>query len=294
MSSPKLKTTLESQHPWKMIVRAESKILIETFVDLFEDHLRTRLAELSPKPLGLATGRTMEPIYAALVKRLKAWSISDLKKLQMNWCSFNLDEYIGLSERNPNSFTSYMTRHVREPLNLSAESLRVPNTRVDDLQKAASVYAEQLKSFGGLGFQLLGLGSNGHVGFNEPPCGPDHLCRVVTLSESTRKQNAEFFGGAFHNVPLQAITLGMREILAADEIHLIVIGKSKAKILKSLLSSPCSNSLPASWLKCHPKLSLWADNSALNEIRVEPFKEEITRIDMSQYMSTTVFGLTKD
>jgi glucosamine-6-phosphate deaminase len=113
--------------------------------------------------------------------------------------------------------------------------------------------------------QLLGLGSNGHVGFNEPPCGRERVCRVVELSEATRRQNAGLFGGDPAAVPPRAITLGLKEILAAEQIHLVVTGRGKAPILGRLLAMDQPDpAVPASWLLEHPQFSLWADADALS------------------------------
>lgn len=238
--------------------------LVEAVVDALEGHLRQRLGEQRPKPLGLATGRTMVPIYAALVARVQRWPADELEDLRQGWCSFNLDEYVGLGAADEQSFSAYMARNLGEPLQLSPQQLHLPDGEATDPQQQACRYADQLQSFGGVGVQLLGLGSNGHVGFNEPPCGPDASCRVVSLSESTRQQNAAAFGADPSKVPLKALTLGLREILEADEIHLIVTGKAKAEILKELLNSPCTDQLPASWLRPHPRVALWVDQAALN------------------------------
>ena len=114
-----------------------------------------------------------------------------------------------------------------------------------------------------MGVQLLGLGSNGHVGFNEPPCGAQVGCRVVKLSAATRAQNAGLFGGDPQQVPEAAITLGLKEILEATEIHLVVTGSGKAAILQKLLQEGPSEQLPASWLRQHGRVWLWVDRAAM-------------------------------
>jgi glucosamine-6-phosphate deaminase len=132
-------------------------------------------------------------------------------------------------------------------------------------EAAADRFAAEILSAGGIGSQLLGLGSNGHVGFNEPPCGPDVRCRVVKLSPATRSQNASAFQGSPGLVPEQAITLGLQEILAAKELHLIVTGAPKAGILRKALELDGDPEVPASWLRRHPKLWLWVDDAAWGE-----------------------------
>ncbi len=262
MKSAESKFSPSWKFPRLTIVRSEGVNLVTSIVDILEKRLRRRLFELCPKPLGLATGRTMEPIYEALVARLRSWSASDLERLLYGWCSFNLDEYAGLKDGDDRSFRSYMSRHLGGPLQLNADKLRLPDGQAKDLHKESCCYTNQLKSYGGVGVQLLGLGSNGHVGFNEPPSSPDLSCRLVSLSHSTRVQNAFLFNGDPLQVPSQAITLGLNEILGAEEIHLIVTGHGKADILKELLHSPCSPHLPASWLRLHKNVSLWVDQAA--------------------------------
>ena len=237
--------------------------LIETVVDHWEMRLRERLDHSSPRPLGLATGRTMEPFYAALVQRLRQWTSADLNRLRQGWLSFNLDEYVGLPAHHGASFRAYMEKRLGEPLGLSSAQLCLPDGAAADPAQEARRYGLQLLQAGGIGMQLLGLGSNGHVGFNEPPCCADAPCRCTDLSLATRDQNAEAFGGAPDLVPDRAITLGMAEILAAEEVHLIVTGAAKAAILRRLLTGGCDPALPASWLLRHPRVRLWVDDAAL-------------------------------
>ncbi|WP_320667076.1 glucosamine-6-phosphate deaminase [Prochlorococcus sp. MIT 1307] len=240
--------------------------LVEILVDVLEDRLRKRLFQMESKPLGLATGRTMQPIYTSLVSRLKDWPKPKMDSLLEGWCSFNLDEYVGLSNESTDSFAAFMAQFLGTPLSLTPDKLRLPDGCAKDPQKEALLYAEQLKTLGGVGIQLLGLGVNGHVGFNEPPCGSDSSCRVVSLSAETRKQNAFAFRGDPHLVPRNAITLGMQEILDAEEIHLVVTGATKANTLYSLLNEPMSECLPASWIKQHNNICLWCDYSSLTKV----------------------------
>ena len=166
------------------------------------------------------------------------------------------------------SFLGFMFRNLEFPLKLPPGKLQMPNGSARDPFKEASSYSQRLRLLGGLGVQLLGLGNNGHVGFNEPPCGPDSACRVVTLTSSTRQQNAYAFGDEIACVPKQAITLGFREILLSEEIHLIVTGSAKASILEALINSSCSDQLPASWLRRHQRVFLWADQDAVKGLRL--------------------------
>ncbi len=254
--------------PYRITVCDSTAQLVQKIIDFLEVRLRERVSGKHVKPFGLATGRTMEPIYSALVERLKSWPNNDLNKLLDDWISFNLDEYLGLKDGDSRSFRSYMERTIGVPLDLNSSKLRIPYGQAQDPHKEASSYLDDLLSFGGLSFQLLGLGLNGHIGFNEPPSGPEDSCRVVTLSSATFKQNAFSFGGDQDIVPRKAITLGMKEILAAEEVHLIVIGKEKSSILYELFCSKCSDQIPASWLRNHQKVFLWADSAAYEKVQV--------------------------
>jgi glucosamine-6-phosphate deaminase len=214
-------------------------------------------------PLGLATGRTMEPVYAALVRRVAALEEQQEEGLRQRWLSFNLDEYVGLGAADPGSFHAAMHRHLLEPLQLASSWLRLPEGLADDPHAEAERYGAALGAAGGIGLQLLGLGLNGHVGFNEPPAAADSRCRCLDLSDSTRRQNAGAFGGDLAAVPARAITLGLAEILAARRILLVVTGAAKAPVLRALLRQPPGVELPASWLQGHPQVEVIADRAAL-------------------------------
>ena len=248
----------------KIIVRPTECQLVESFVDYFESNLKKRLIDKHAKPLGLATGRTMEPIYKSLVTRLSSWPENNFKRLIDGWRSFNLDEYVGLdSKDNHLSFKHYMYENLAEPIGLDELKIGMPDWQALDPYKEAEIYSARVNTLGGIGLQILGLGTNGHIGFNEPTCNKDQSCRVVSLSVSTRNQNVYAFQNNLTRVPSQAITLGLKEILNAEEIHLIVTGSAKAKILNQLLRSSPSPCLPASFLCLHPSFFLWADTKAL-------------------------------
>ena len=249
--------------PFQLVQRDQPAELMQACSQHLEQCLQQRLSQSNPRPLGLATGRTMEPLYGALVARLQRWPQQQLEHLRRHWLSFNLDDYVGLPAGDASGYGAYMQRHLGQPLGLGPQQLRLPEAGADDPEAAAQAYQQGLADAGGVGLQLLGLGSNGHVGFNEPPCGPQIGCRVVQLSAATRAQNAGLFGGDPERVPAAAITLGLREILEATEIHLVVTGSSKAAILQKLLREGPSEQLPASWLRHHPRVWLWVDQAAM-------------------------------
>ncbi len=225
--------------------------------------LELRRPDPSGRPLGLATGRTMEPVYGALVMQLGALAAAERQQLLGCWQSFNLDEYVGVGPGHSGSFAAFMAHHLLSPLGLDGSRAWLPDGLALDPAAEARRYGAALAAAGGIGLQLLGLGLNGHVGFNEPPCGAGAITRVVELCPTTRRQNAAAFGGDPAAVPARAITLGMADILAAERILLLVTGEAKAPVLTRLLHEPPSPELPASWLRGHPAVTLVADRAAL-------------------------------
>ncbi|MCP9928951.1 glucosamine-6-phosphate deaminase [Cyanobium sp. CH-040] len=221
-----------------------------------------RLA-LTPRPLGLATGATMVPVYEALVA--EAWKLpaSQRQRLQQKWRSYNLDEYLGVPPHHPGSFAFFMHDRLAGPLQLDPATVRLPDGMAADPLGEARRYSAEIHAAGGIGLQLLGLGLNGHVGFNEPPCAATASCRPVELSPETRRHNASAFGGDPAAVPSQAITLGLAEILAARRILLVVTGAAKAGVLRRMLQAEPCPQLPASWLQRHPAVQVIADRAAL-------------------------------
>lgn len=220
--------------------------------------------EVPRRPLGLATGRTMAPVYAALATLVRECAPEEQEILREHWCSFNLDEYVGLGPQSSGSFASEMRQNLCQPLGIHPDHVHLPDGLAADPAQEAHRYGEAMALAGGVGLQLLGLGLNGHVGFNEPPCGPDSHTRCVELCESTRQANGSAFGGDPGRVPTRAITVGLADILQADRILLVVTGAGKAPVLHRLMhSSPCED-LPASWLHRHPSVRLLADATALD------------------------------
>jgi glucosamine-6-phosphate deaminase len=221
-----------------------------------------RLSCAAPPPLGLATGRTMEPLYRVFVQRVGALPSPQRRALLAGWLSFNLDEYLGLPAADPRSFAAFMARHLADPLGLDPALVQLPDGAALEPEQEACRYRQSISAAGGIGLQLLGLGLNGHVGFNEPPCGADTLCRVVDLSPITRRQNADSFGGDPGAVPAQAISLGLADILAAQRLLLVVTGSAKAAVLARVLNQPPDPEWPASWLQHHPAVTVLADRAA--------------------------------
>jgi glucosamine-6-phosphate deaminase len=217
-----------------------------------------------PRPVGLATGGTMVPVYAAVADAVRQLPPDQRARLRRTWLSYNLDEYVGLPPQHPGSFAAFMGTRLVGPLGLDPARVRLPDGMAADPACEAERYCREIRRAGGIGLQLLGLGLNGHVGFNEPPCAATATCRPVTLTPQTRGHNAAAFAGDPGAVPQRAITLGLAEILASRQILLVVTGAAKAAVLRRLLHEPPCPELPASWLQHHPGVRVIADRAALS------------------------------
>lgn len=218
--------------------------------------LLTKVQAKADSALGLATGSTMEPVYANFIQLLKQASV-DISRLT----TFNLDEYIGLGGEHAQSYRYYMNQHLFHKLNLSGERVNLPDGTAENAKQACQAYSEGIQAAGGLDLQLLGIGSNGHIGFNEPYTCFSSRTHVIELSEQTRLDNGRFFANP-NEVPTQAITMGIQDILEAREVILMAIGPKKAGIMAELFHGEVDEALPASALKRHGNVTFVLDREA--------------------------------
>ena len=224
------------------------------------EHVSNVLVEkIRHKPevvLGLATGGTMEPIYEQFVAKVRHQNVN-VSKLT----SFNLDEYVGLAPDHPKSYAAYMQEHLFRHLDFDESRLHLPDGLAPDLDQHSADYSARLQKAGGVDLQLLGVGSNGHIGFNEPGTPFDSTCHVVQLSERTRIDNSRFFGGDAI-VPASAITMGLTEIMQAREILLVATGENKAPIVAEWYQREVTEDVPFTILKRHPRARIVLDMAA--------------------------------
>lgn len=216
--------------------------------------------------LGAATGGTMEPIYARFVERARAQRL-DVSGLT----SFNLDEYVGLRPDHPKSYAAYMRHHLFQHLNFDPSRCHLPDGLAADLDNHCVEYSSNIRRHGGIGLQLLGVGSNGHIGFNEPGTAFDSRCHVVQLSERTRLDNSRFFENAM--VPASAITMGMQDIMEAHEILLIATGEAKAPIIAEFYENDVTEAIPFTLLKRHPRAKIILDEAAASQLSTNSMPE---------------------
>ncbi|WP_082232405.1 glucosamine-6-phosphate deaminase [Halobacillus massiliensis] len=211
--------------------------------------------------LGLATGGTPLGTYRELI-HLHLQKKESFQKFY----TVNLDEYVGLADDHPQSYHTYMDEHLFQHLDIPASHTHLPRGLAEDLDGECKRYDQVIKQLGGIDLQLLGIGQNGHIGFNEPGTSFNSRTHVVELTESTRKANARYFSNK-DDVPTHAITMGIQSIMESSEILLIASGKKKAEAILRLVEDEITEDFPASVLKRHPNLTLIADYEAMSLLK---------------------------
>lgn len=221
-------------------------------------------AQVIMKPdcvLGLATGSTPIGTYEQLIRWYEK---GDLDFSQVH--SINLDEYRGLSPENDQSYRYFMNKHLFDSINIEKKNTFVPNGMEEDREKACREYDEIIRAHGGIDMQILGLGHNGHIGFNEPGSAFGKETHCVKLTESTISANARFFV-SIDEVPKEAYTMGIKSIMQAKKIVVIVSGESKKEIVKRAFTGPITPEVPASVLQLHNDVILVGDEAALADLQ---------------------------
>jgi glucosamine-6-phosphate deaminase len=210
--------------------------------------------------LGLATGSTPKGVYDYLIQDHEE-NETTYKQVK----SVNLDEYIGLSTEDPNSYHYFMNQTLFKHLDINDNQTHIPNGTASDLEQECLRYEQLIKELGGIDLQLLGIGQNGHIGFNEPGTPFTSTTHIVTLAQNTREANSRFFN-SLEEVPTHAITMGIASILKSKEILLLVSGDRKAEALYKFVNGEISEEFPASALKYHSNVTVIADRDALKYI----------------------------
>ncbi|KZE64156.1 glucosamine-6-phosphate deaminase [Fictibacillus phosphorivorans] len=212
--------------------------------------------------LGLATGGTPIVLYKELIQ--------DYRKNGTSYeqvCTYNLDEYVGMDPEDSNSYRYFMEKNLFAHINVPESHIHIPDGTAEDLKAECERYEDELIRGGGIDIQILGIGSNGHIGFNEPGTSFSSHTHIVKLAETTRKANARFFH-SLEEVPTEAITMGIASILKANQILLLASGINKSEVMRRLLTTDeVDEQLPASALKKHPNVTILADDNALSLVR---------------------------
>lgn len=223
-------------------------------------HIAAVIAHKPAAVIGLATGSSPQGIYTDLKRRVDAGEISFADAR-----GFALDEYVGIPLDHPESYASVIARDVVEPLGFDPSRVRVPDGRAGDLEFAAKEYDAAIRAAGGIDVQILGIGPNGHIGFNEPTSSFASRTRIKTLAPATREANARFFD-SIDQVPTHCMTQGLGTILDAGRLVLVAQGENKAAAIAGAVEGPLSSFVPGSALQLHEHATVIVDEAAASQL----------------------------
>ena len=235
----------------------------ESYADMSRKAANILSAQVILKPdtvMGLATGSSPVGTYQQLIEWYKK---GDLDFAQVR--TVNLDEYAGLAPEHSQSYRRFMQENFFDHINILRENTHVPNGLAPDLEAECRRYNQVIQSLGGIDIQLLGMGHNGHIGFNEPGQAFELETHVVDLTDNTIEANARFFASR-DEVPRQAITMGIKSIMQAQRIVMVVSGADKADMVRAAFAGPVVPQVPASILQMHPNFILVGDKAALSKL----------------------------
>lgn len=236
----------------QLVIAENSETLASVAADLIQQAIRQ-------KPdcvLGLATGATPIGTYQELIKRYNEREI-DFSQVK----TFNLDEYYGLRGDHPQSYYTFMHQNLFQHINVPNENIHIPSGVPENVVKYCKDFEQVISASGGIDVQLLGIGKNGHIGFNEPAEELQADTHLVRLSDETIEANSRFFTKK-EEVPQYAITMGIGTIISAKKVILLAYGKEKEKIIQKLFQTGITTDLPASFLRLHPNVTVLVDREA--------------------------------
>ncbi|MFO1487051.1 MAG: glucosamine-6-phosphate deaminase [Verrucomicrobiota bacterium] len=211
--------------------------------------------------LGLATGSTPLLLYRELIRLHRAGE-TDFRRVT----TFNLDEYVGLGPEHPQSYHQFMAENFFQHVNVPRANIHIPDGLARDIPASCAEYEARIRSAGGIDLQVLGIGTDGHVGFNEPSSSLASRTRIKTLTSQTRRDNARFFGSE-DKVPLHVVTMGVGTVLEARQCLLLAFGASKARAVADAVEGPISAMSPASMLQMHPSVKVCLDEPAASQLK---------------------------
>ena len=211
--------------------------------------------------LGLATGSTPLQLYRELAALRLDWS---------RLTTFNLDEYVGLPPEHPQSYHSFMRENLFRHVNIPPGHVNIPDGLAENIPDFCEGYERKIADAGGIDLQLLGIGTSGHIGFNEPTSSLASRTRIKTLTPQTRQDNARFFGSEA-NVPHHVITMGIGTILASRHCLLLAFGEKKARAVAEAVEGPVTSMNPASALQWHPKVTVCLDEAAASGLKLRDY-----------------------
>lgn len=212
--------------------------------------------------IGLATGSTPEGMYKELVKMYE----NNLVNFE-SVISFNLDEYVGLEENHKESYSYYMKDRLFSHVNINKDNIHIPNGNSTDIEEECKNYEKLIEEQGGIDMQILGIGRNGHIGFNEPDVKFEAVTHVVELDDQTRKDNSRFFN-SIEEVPTKAISMGIKRIMQSKKIILMAYGVEKADAIYGMIHGKIDPKLPASVLQLHPDVTVILEEGASSRLNL--------------------------
>jgi len=234
--------------------------------DIVESVLRSREAPV----LGLATGSSPLAVYDELVRRRREGGLSFAHAR-----AFLLDEYVGLPAAHPERYVNVIGREFTSRVDFVAGNVRGPDGLADDLDRACAEYEAAIEAAGGVDVQILGIGTDGHIAFNEPGSSLGSRTRLKTLTGQTRRDNARFFGGDADIVPRHCLTQGLTTILSARHLVLLATGHVKALAVHQMVEGPVSAMWPASVLQLHPHVTVLVDDQAASRLQLGDYFREV-------------------
>jgi glucosamine-6-phosphate deaminase len=222
--------------------------------------------------LGLATGRTPLGLYQELIRRHYAQEVSFAEVT-----TFNLDEYVGLARQHPQSYFTYIHQNLFHHIDVADSRCHVPVGDCANLPAECLHYEDLIDQSGGIDLQLLGIGTEGHIGFNEPGSSLASRTRVTALAAQTRRDNARYFSSV-DEVPRMAITMGIATILEAEHIVLLATGNSKSTAVREFIEGPVTSMMPASALQMHPNVTVILDQDAASQLRLREYFDQLEQV----------------
>jgi len=245
----------------EVVILPGSKQIGSLAADAIEELLRRKPDAV----LGLATGSSPLPVYDELARRHEQDGL-DFSRAH----GFALDEYVGLEPGHPQSYREVIRREFTDRVNIAPDNVHSPDGAAADIPAACQAYEDAIKAAGGVDLQLLGVGTDGHIGFNEPGSSLASRTRIKSLIEQTRRDNARFFG-SIHDVPHHVITQGLATIMDARHVILIATGAQKAQAVRDFVEGPVAAICAASVLQMHPHATVMVDEAAASSLRLADY-----------------------
>lgn len=237
---------------------------------LVADAIEGLLARRPDAVLGLATGTSPLAVYDELVRRFEAGRLSFARAR-----AFTLDEYVGLAPEHPERYRNVIDAEIAGRVDFAPGAVQGPDGLADDLPAACAAYEGAIAAAGGVDLQILGIGTDGHIAFNEPGSSLASRTRMKTLTDQTRRDNARFFGGDVEAVPRHCLTQGLGTIMAARHVVLVATGTGKAEAVHQLVEGPVSALWPATILQHHPHATVLLDDAAASRLQLAGYYRQV-------------------